>query len=188
MIRSMTALAFGVVMTVPVMGCDLVLPQDLVGKRIAAGQYKAAGWNAFDFKPKAMIDGKLLYRHVKHFGMPFGAGEQKLLAEHVGRAVTLAYGGKATGVKIVESATAKLDSKGAPVNARQYSVSVNRAGNPAPLGAGVVLRVNPARNDIALIVVPIDPDSPGDDPDHTLKIARAVAAQPGFDCAAGDMP
>ncbi len=188
-LKAISILAAFTLSGLPAIACDIAIPPEL--RRAPKGSRPAApaGWNLFDFTPKAMVDGKLLYRHVKHQGLPSGAAEQKLLQEHAGRAVTAMYGGRSPVVKIQKASTVQLDSIGVRIPVRQYEIAVNTAGDAGIAKyAGVIIRANPTRKDIAIVVTPIDPDSPGDDLERPLAFAKRLAAHPGMDCSAGDSP
>lgn len=167
-------------LSAPALACDIGVPPELKWS-----PKKVPGWVVYTFQPSAMIDGSLLYRKVKHTGLPSGAAEQKILAEHVNRAFSAMHGGKAGKIKVLSAQPAVL-TRGA--TAKQYSVEITQPGDPTPKFAGVVIRENKAPKDIAVIVTPQDPDAPGDDVDRMIALAKKFASHPGFECTAGDGP
>lgn len=163
--------------------CDIATPREL---KLSAKKLK--GWMAYDFTPDAMVDGKLLFRRVKQDGLPRGATEQKIVAEAVNTVFPAIYGGKTGRIKIATSAASTLNFRGGSAAIKQYEVELTQGADPTPKFVGVVIRENRAPKDLAVIVTPQDPDSPGEDVARMIGFAKKLAAHPGFDCAAGDMP
>mgnify|MGYP001767542672 FL=1 len=174
------ALAFSVA---PSLACDIAVPPELKWS-----PKKVPGWVVYTFQPAAMADGALLYRKVKHVGLPSGAAAQKLLNEHVNRAFSAMYGGKAGKVKVLSSKAENLTFRTGSAAIKHYAVEITQPGDPTPKFAGVVIRENKAPGDVAVIVTPQDPDAPGDDVERMIGFAKKFAAHPGFECRAGDMP
>ena len=184
-----TGLFFAMLAAPAALACDIATPPEVRFVPAKEKPPRVAGWQFYAFTQKSMVDGWLAYRHVKTNGAPAAAAEQKLVQQHAGRAVTAIYGGKSPVVTIEKVQTVRLTFQGETSTARQYNVAVKRNKADAIAAyAGVIVKANRIRRDVAVIVAAIDPDSPDGDLDRPLVAARKLAAHPGLDCAPGDSP
>lgn len=177
--RPILATAIAVSATSPALACDMVPGSEVQ----SVFSEKVPGWMVWKFTPLAKADGHMITGNFKRQSFPQASQEKAFLETEIGKAAAALYKTRPTRVTLDGPSTPlPPEALRSRTSGRAFTLTLDFGGQS--LAAPGVMRINPARKDISLIVAFADPAKAA----TATQIAQRTAAHPGFDCTAGDGP